>query len=197
MPMVSSGPFHVTEVKNGKYVKMEKNEYYKDGFGVEPTIDQVFFNMYQTQDGVVADYKAGNLDAAIELDPGFFQSLKGVPGSTSVAAPGLGFHELGMNSYDSPKSKGNKLLLDKNIRVAIDYAVDKEAIAAVAMSGLAKPGVVAALAGRHVLPLGGAGRPAAHLRPGEGQAASSTTRATRSAPTASARTPRATSSSSG
>ena len=140
LPMVSSGPFHVTEVKNSKYVKMEKNEYYKDGFGVEPTIDEVFFNMYQTMDGVVADYKAGNLDAAIELDPGFFQSLKGVPGSTSVAAPGLGFHELGMNSYDSPKSKGNPLLLDKNIRVAIDYAIDKEAIAAVAMSGLAKPG---------------------------------------------------------
>ena len=139
VPMVSSGPFHVTEVKNGKYVKMEKNEYYKDGFGVDPAVDQVFFNMYQTQDGVVADYKAGNLDAAIELDPGFFQSLKSVPGSTSVAAPGLGFHELGMNSYDSPKSKGNKLLLDKNIRIAIDYAVDKEGIASIAMAGLAQP----------------------------------------------------------
>jgi peptide/nickel transport system substrate-binding protein len=139
VPMISSGPFHVTEVKMGKYVKMEKNEYYQDGFGVEPTIDQVFFNMYQTQDGVVADYKAGNLDAAIELDPGFFQSLKGVPGSTSVAAPGLGFHELGMNSYDDPKSKGNPLLLDKNVRIAIDYAVDKEAIASVAMAGLAEP----------------------------------------------------------
>jgi peptide/nickel transport system substrate-binding protein len=139
VPTVSSGPFHVTEYKNGKYVKMEKNQYYKDGFGVDPAVDEVFFNMYQTQDGVVADYKAGNLDAAIELDPGFFQSLKGVPGSTSVAAPGLGFHELGMNVYQSPKSKGNPLLLDKNIRVAIDYAVDKEAIAAVAMSGLAQP----------------------------------------------------------
>ena len=139
VPMVSSGPFHVTEVKNGKYVKMERNLYYKDGFGVEPAIDQVFFNMYQTMDGVVADYKSGNLDAAIELDPGFFQSLQDVPGSTSVAAPGLGFHELGMNVYQSPKSKGNPLLLDKNIRVAIDYAIDKEAIAAIAMSGLAQP----------------------------------------------------------
>jgi len=139
LPTVSSGPFHVTEYKSGKYVKMEKNPYYKDGFGVEPAIDEVFFNMYQTQDGVVADYKAGNLDAAIELDPGFFQNLKDVPGSTSVAAPGLGFHELGMNVYDSPKSKGNKLLLDKNVRLAIDYAVDKEAIAAVAMAGLAQP----------------------------------------------------------
>jgi peptide/nickel transport system substrate-binding protein len=139
LPMVSSGPFHVTEVKNGRFVKMEKNPYYKDGFGVEPTIDEVFFNMYQTQDGVVADYKAGNLDAAIELDPGFHRSLQGLPGSTSVAAPGIGFHELGMNVYKSPKSGGNPLLLDKSIRQAIDYAIDKEAIATVAMSGLAEP----------------------------------------------------------
>jgi peptide/nickel transport system substrate-binding protein len=138
-PMVSSGPFHVTEVKIGRYVKMEKNPYYKDGFGVEPTVDQVFFNMYQTQDGVVADYKAGNLDAAIELDPGFYRSLQNLPGSKSVAAPGIGFHELGMNVYKSPKSGGNPLLLDKQIRVAIDYAIDKEAIATVAMSGLAEP----------------------------------------------------------
>jgi peptide/nickel transport system substrate-binding protein len=140
VPMVSSGPFQVTEVKNGKYVKLVKNPYYKDGFGVAPTIDEVFFDMYQTQDGVVADYKSGNLDAAIELDPGFYRSLQGVPGSTSVAAPGLGFHELGMNCYKSPKSKGNPLLLDAKIRVAIDYAIDKKAIAAVAMDGLAKPG---------------------------------------------------------
>ena len=139
LPMVSSGPFHVTEVVNGKYVKMEKNPYYKDGFGVEPTIDEIFFDMYQTQDGVVADYRAGNLDAAIELDPGFYRSLQNIPGSRSVAAPGIGFHELGMNCYRSPKSKGDPLLLDKDIRVAIDYAIDKKAIASVAMDGLAEP----------------------------------------------------------
>jgi peptide/nickel transport system substrate-binding protein len=139
LPMVSSGPFQVTELKNSKYVKMEKNPYYKDGFGVEPAIDEVFFNMYQTQDGVVADYKAGNLDAAIELDPGFYRSLQNLPGSKSVAAPGIGFHELGMNVYKSSKSKGNPLLLDKNIRQAIDYAIDKKAIASIAMNGLAEP----------------------------------------------------------
>lgn len=140
VPMVSSGPFQVSEVQIGTYVKLVKNPYYKDGFGVEPTVDEVLFDIYQTQDSLVADYKAGNLDAAIELDPGFFRSLQGVPGSKSVAAPGLGFHELGMNCYKSPKSKGDPLLLDKRIRVAIDWAIDKKAIAAVAMDGLAEPG---------------------------------------------------------
>jgi peptide/nickel transport system substrate-binding protein len=140
VPMVSSGPFRVTEVKIGKYVKMERNPHYQDGFGVEPTVDEVLFAIYQTQDSLVADYKAGNLDAAIELEPGFYRSLKGVPGSTSVAAPGLGFHELGCNCWNSPKSKGNPLLRDVRIRQAMNWAIDKQAIAAIAMDGLAPAG---------------------------------------------------------
>ena len=140
VPMVSSGPFQVTEVEIGKYVAMERNPYYKDGFGVEPTVQRVLYNIYQTQDTLVADYKMGSLDAAIELDPGYYRGLEGLPGSKAVAAPAIGFHELGINCYDSPKSKGNPLLLDVNIRQAINWAIDKPAIAAVAMNGLAQPG---------------------------------------------------------
>ena len=140
VPMVSSGPFQVTEVQNGKFVRMDRNPYYKDGFGVEPAIEQVLFEMYQTQDSLVADYRAGNLDAAIELDPGFYRSLQGVPGSKSVAAPSIGFHELGFNCWNSPKSKGNPLLRDVRIRQAVNWAIDKPAIAAVAMDNLAPPG---------------------------------------------------------
>ena len=140
VPTVGSGPFQVSEVETGKFVKMVRNPYYKDGFGVEPAVDEVFFNIYQTQDSLVADYKTGNLDAAIELDPGFYRSLTGVPGSTSVAAPSIGFHELGFNCYESPKSKGNPLLLDVKLRQAINWAIDKPAIAAIAMDDLAPVG---------------------------------------------------------
>ena len=140
VPMVSSGPFQVQEVQNGKFVKLTRNPYYKDGFGVEPTVEVILFNIYQQQDSLVADYKMGNLDAAIELDPGFYRPIKGVPGSTLVAAPALGFHELGMNCYKSPKSKGNPLLLDVRVRQAIDYAIDKKRIVTGAMDGLAPVG---------------------------------------------------------
>ena len=88
----------------------------------------------------MADYKAGNLDAAIELDPAFSRTLQNVPGSKSVASPAIGFHELGFNCYDSPKSKGNPLLKDVHIRQAINWAIDKPAIASVAMDNLAEPG---------------------------------------------------------
>ncbi len=85
-----------------KFVKLTRNPYHKDGFGVEPTVGTVLFEMYQQQDSLVDDYKMGNLDAAIELDPGYYKVLKSMPGSTIVAARALGFHELGMNSRTRP-----------------------------------------------------------------------------------------------
>ena len=137
MPMVSSGPFFVSQVENGKFVKLTRNPYYKDGFGVEPALDTVLFEMYQQQDSLIDDYKMGNLDAAIELDPAYYKVLKKMPGSTVAAAPALGFHELGMNCYKSSKSKGNPLLLDVRIRQAVNYAIDKQKVGDIAMDGLA------------------------------------------------------------
>ena len=140
VPMVGSGPFQTTAVETGKYVIATRNPYYKDGFGVEPAVEQVFFNIYQTQDGMVADYKAGNLDAIVGMQASFYKSLGPVTGSTAVAAPALGFHELGFNCWTSSKSGGNPLLRDARIRQAINWAIDKPAIAEVAMGGLALPG---------------------------------------------------------
>ncbi len=137
MPMVSSGPFFVSDVQNGKFVKLTRNPYYKAGFGVEPTVATVLFEMYQQQDSLVDDYKMGNLDAAIELDPGYYKVLKNMAGSTIVSAPAIGFHELGMNCFQSSKSKGNPLLLDVRIRQAVNYAIDKQKVGTIAMDGLA------------------------------------------------------------
>jgi peptide/nickel transport system substrate-binding protein len=52
----------------------------------------------------------------------------------------IGFHELGFNCYNSPKSKGNPLLLDYRIRQAIHWAIDKEKIDRQAMDGKAVVG---------------------------------------------------------
>ena len=63
-----------------------------------------------------------------------------MPGTTTVAAPAVGFHELGFNCWKSPKSKGNPLLRDPVIRQAVHWAIDKQKIVATSMAGLAEPG---------------------------------------------------------
>ena len=63
-----------------------------------------------------------------------------MPGTTAVASPAIGFHELGFNCWKSPKSKGNPLLRDVAIRQAVHWAIDKAALNATSMAGQAVPG---------------------------------------------------------
>jgi peptide/nickel transport system substrate-binding protein len=137
VPMIGSGPFEVVEAKKSKYVRMVANKHY---FGGAPTIDAILFSIYQNPDSLVQDYKAGNLDAAYSVPAAQLQALKVGPGWETVNAPYIGFYELGFNCWQSPKSKGNPLLLDYRIRLACSYAIDRQKIVDAAMSGLAKPG---------------------------------------------------------
>lgn len=137
VPTIGSGPFQVTEMKKGHWVKMVAN---KDYFGGRPTIDEIWFEVYQSADSMIADYRAGNLDAIADVPATNIAGLKSMPGSAVAVAPAIGFHEMGFNCWDSPKSKGNPLLRDWRLRNAIAWAIDKQKIVDAAMAGLAQPG---------------------------------------------------------
>jgi len=136
-PVVGTGPFMFDEIKKSRYVTMKAN---KDYFGGAPTIDTVFFQIYQSGDTLVQDYKAGNLDVAYFESPTFLRSVKNMEGSKAVAVDRIGFHELGFNCWDDAESKGNPLLRDARIRQAFHWAMDKEQIVKQSMDGLATAG---------------------------------------------------------
>ena len=46
-----------------------------------------------------------------------------------------------MNCYDTPDSLGNPVLLDQQFRQAVNWAVDREKVVAVAMNGYATVGL--------------------------------------------------------
>jgi len=136
-PTVGTGPFMIDEVKKSRYVSLKAN---KDYFEGAPKVDKVYFQIYQSGDTLVQDYKAGNLDVAVFETPTFLRSVEGMKGSKAVAVDRIGFHELGFNTWTSPKSKGNPLLRDVRIRQAVHWAIDKEKIVKQAMDGLATVG---------------------------------------------------------
>jgi peptide/nickel transport system substrate-binding protein len=136
-PTVGTGPFMFNEVKKSKYVSMKANKEYFEG---APKIDEVYFQIYQSGDTLVQDYKAGHLDVAVFESPTFLRSVEGMPGSKGVAVSRIGFHQLGFNTWTSPKSKGNPLLRDVRIRQSVHWAIDKEKINAQSMDGLATVG---------------------------------------------------------
>lgn len=140
MPFVGSGPFRVTEVEKGKWVRLEANREYPDELGGSPRLDELYFVISENTDAMIEDYKAGSLDAVVDFPATYMKVLAGLPGTTTVAAPAVGFHELGFNCWRSPKSKGNPLLRDSVIRQAVHWAIDKEKIVATSVAGLAEPG---------------------------------------------------------
>jgi len=139
-PFVGSGPFRVAELEKSKWVKLEANPDYPEALGGPPQIDEVYYIISQNTDSMIEDYKAGNLDAIVEFPATYEKVLAALPGTTAVASPAIGFHELAFNCWDSPKSKGNPLLRDVAIRQAVHWAIDKEALNATSMAGQAVPG---------------------------------------------------------
>ena len=139
-PMVGSGPFRVAELEKGKWIRIEANQDYPQELGGPPTIDEVYFVIHQNADSLIQDFKAGHLDAIANWPATYYKILRSLPGTTAVAAPAIGFHELGFNCWASPKSKGNPLLRDVAVRQAIAWAIDRDKINATATAGLAAPG---------------------------------------------------------
>ena len=140
MPMVCSGPFRVTEVKKSHWVTLQANPDYPQALGGPSHVQTVRFEIYQTPETMVADYKAGNLDSISSFTALDYKTLKDLPGTAVDAGPSIGFHQISFNCWDSPKSKGNPLTRDVNIRQAVAWAIDREKINTLSMGGLATTG---------------------------------------------------------
>jgi peptide/nickel transport system substrate-binding protein len=136
-PLVGSGPFRMVEARRGEWVKLAPNHDYPAELGGPPKVDAFYYVISQSSESMIQDYKAGALDAIVDWPASQYADLEDEPGTTVVKAPALGFHEMGFNCWDSPRSKGDPLLRDASIRSALHWAIDKQSIVATAMGGVA------------------------------------------------------------
>jgi len=136
-PVVGSGPFQVVEWQRNKFLRLQAN---KDYWGGAPKIDELIFQLYTNPDSLSSDLKAGNIDAAVWLPPAAAQQLRSDPDLTVIKGTSWRFNQLGFNCYDSPDSLGNPVLLDQKFRQALNWAIDREKITAVAFFGEGTPG---------------------------------------------------------
>ena len=135
-PIVGSGPFYTTVFKKGAYIEMARNPYY---WGQKPTVDEIFFEMYQNADTMVSDLKSGTLDAAWGIPEAQFQSLSAQAGLHTIAYNYFNWDYLNLNCYDKPSSLGNPVLRDVRFRNALNYAIDRDKLCRLAYEGLAAP----------------------------------------------------------
>jgi peptide/nickel transport system substrate-binding protein len=129
-PIVGSGPFVLTEVVKGQFIRLERNPNY---WGTPSKIDHLVFRVFNSQDSMAQALKRGEIDFADSLDANIFNSLQKTPGITAIDTLYSGFNEIGMNTGaalddGTPIGNGHPALKDKVVRQAINYAIDRKTL---------------------------------------------------------------------
>lgn len=134
---VGTGIFKLVEWKQGEYIRLKKNENYFQG---PSNIDEIVYVIFANTDTLMQALQAGEIDATINVAKNQVNMLEQDPNIEVVTANGRNFTELGFNCWEDEKSLGNPLVLDPKIRVACDYAIDKEQIVKIALNGFGTSG---------------------------------------------------------
>lgn len=136
---IGTGPFRVIDHRKGEYTRMAAN---KDYFKGAPGLDEVIFMIYANTDMMVEALKQGELDIIGDVPSAQFKALEeaNVPDILTLNADSPSLAELAFNVWEDPESLGNPLLLDHDIRVAIEFALDRQEIIDVATLGYGEVG---------------------------------------------------------
>lgn len=147
LEMIGSGPFKVQEYSQGEFVHLVAN---KEHFLHPPAIDEVIFQTFDNQDALVQAIQTGQVDMITEMPNTAVPVLRnaenielvvGAPLSPSVT-------DIILNQV-SPENcppedgvcSGHPALLDRNVRLALAHATDKQNIIDVLLLGLGTPGL--------------------------------------------------------
>lgn len=135
---VGSGPFVVSDFRKGQSVTMVANPNYWGYEGGDPAIDQVIFQLFENPDAMVAALQQGQLDAIQGFPAGSADALEADPNIEIVAGQQGGFDEIAING-GAIEGQPHPALLDLEVRRAINFAIDKEAVIEDLWFGLASP----------------------------------------------------------
>lgn len=136
---IGTGPFQVIEHRKGEYTRMAVNENYFKG---RPALDEVIFMIYANADMMVEALKKGELDIIGDVPTAQFKALEeaNAPDIVTLNADSPSLMELAFNVWEDPESLGNPHLRDKNVRIAIEYAIDRQELIDVAALGYGEVG---------------------------------------------------------
>jgi peptide/nickel transport system substrate-binding protein len=148
-PIIGSGPFECVKWTKSNYLVMKANKQYWRG---PAHVDQVVFEYFTNPDTMAEEMRAGLLDGCSGLLQAQMTMLAGIPGVETRAVYVNGYDELGFNCYTGGPSLGNPVLKDWRFRQALQWAVDKAKLAAIAYGGKAEPADTVITAGYYKHP---------------------------------------------
>ena len=143
---IGSGPFKMVEYKQSEFVHLAANT---DYFGGTAKVNEVIFQTFENQDALVQAIKTGQVDMITEMPNTAVEGLKadanievvtGAPFAPEVT-------DIIINQV-TPENcppgdgicSGHPALQDRNVRLALAHATDKQKIIDVVLLGLGTPG---------------------------------------------------------
>ena len=146
--MVGSGPFQMVEYKQNEFVHLKAN---KNHFLHPPKVDEIIFQTFESQDVLVQAIKSGQVDMITEMPATAVDVLTGDPNIKVVTgapfAPGVSdiiFNQVdpaNCPTDDGGVCTGHPALRDRNVRLALAYATDKQKLIDVVLLGYGTPGL--------------------------------------------------------
>lgn len=113
---IGSGPYMVDEFQQDAFLRLKANPSY---WGGKPAFDTVIFKFIPDPTSRVAEVESGASDIALEMSYEEFDRLK-EKGFTGYATPISDIAMIFINDVEP--------MLDKNVRLAMNYSIDKKAI---------------------------------------------------------------------
>ncbi len=145
---VGSGPFRLAEYVPGQYIRLESR---RDHFSYSPKISGVEFRIYPDVSSMIQALANKEIDVITELPVDGVSALDGLSGIQVVAGPPVApnVSDIILNQVDPQLCPlesgglctGHPALRDRNVRLAMAHALDKQALIDGVMLGLADPGL--------------------------------------------------------
>ena len=146
--MIGSGPFKMTEYAQNEFVQLAAN---KEHFSMPPKIAEVIFQTFENQDALVQAIKSGQVDMITEMPNTAVETLKKEPNIALVTgspfAPDVTdiiFNQIDPENCPTAEGglcTGHPALRDRNVRLALSHATDKQQLIDVILLGLGTPGL--------------------------------------------------------
>jgi peptide/nickel transport system substrate-binding protein len=150
VPAVGSGPFVVTQYKQGQYVKLEANKYFwGKSIGLAPHVNTIIYQIFNDENQEAAALQNGEIDYAYFDSANVLNALKGKPNVAINGGQIPLFDELGFNTGSNietntaggftPHGDPIHAVTDPAFRRAMRHAVDSSVIAEKVFGGYATP----------------------------------------------------------
>ncbi len=149
LEMIGTGPFKMKEYKPNEFIDLAVNEDYHAG---RAKVDEVIFQVFSSPDVLVQAIKTGQVDLITELPNTSVETLKTAENvKVAVGAPfAPNFADIILNQVapdncpseaDGGVCSGHPALRDKQVRLALAYATDKNKLIDVVLVGYGTPGI--------------------------------------------------------